>query len=68
VRQSRTLFTSRNATKLLVVIPKGGISFVFAIVGMELKIGHTSYEILQILGVSLLDKTSVKELLTNIIY
>jgi len=36
-----------------------------AIVGKELKIDRTTYEILQILGISLLDKTPVKELLTN---
>jgi Transposase DDE domain/Domain of unknown function (DUF4372) len=36
-----------------------------AIVGKELKIERTTYEILQILGISLLDKTPVKELLTN---
>ena len=36
-----------------------------AIVGKELKIARTTYEILQILGISLLDKTPVKELLTN---
>lgn len=36
-----------------------------AIVGKELKIGRSTYEILQILGISLLDKTPVKELLAN---
>ena len=36
-----------------------------AIVGKELKIERTTYEILQILGISLLDKTPVKELLAN---
>ena len=36
-----------------------------AIVGKELKISRSTYEILQILGISLLDKTPVKELLTN---
>ena len=36
-----------------------------AIVGKELKIQRTTYEILQILGISLLDKTPVIELLTN---
>jgi hypothetical protein len=36
-----------------------------AIVGKELKIDRSTYEILQILGISLLDKTPVKELLTN---
>lgn len=36
-----------------------------AIVGKELKIDRPIYEILQILGISLLDKTPVKELLAN---
>ena len=39
-----------------------------AIVGKELRIDRSIYEILQILGISLLDKTPVKELLTNIDY
>ena len=39
-----------------------------AIVGKELKIDRPIYEILQILGISLLDKTPIKELLTNIDY
>jgi hypothetical protein len=36
-----------------------------AIVGKELKIDRSTYEILQILGISLLDKTPVKEILAN---
>ena len=36
-----------------------------AIIGKELKIVRSTYEILQILGISLLDKTPVKELLAN---
>jgi len=36
-----------------------------AIVGKELKIYRSTYEILQILGISLLDKTPIKELLAN---
>lgn len=36
-----------------------------AIVGHDLKINRSTYEILQVLGVSLLDKTPVKELFTN---
>jgi hypothetical protein len=36
-----------------------------AIVGHDLKIYRSTYEILQVLGVSLLDKTPVKELFTN---
>ncbi len=39
-----------------------------AIVGNDLKIERSTYEILQILGISLLDKTPVKELFTNIDY
>jgi len=39
-----------------------------AIVGNDLKINRTTYEILQILGISLLDKTPVKELFTDIDY
>jgi len=36
-----------------------------AIVGKELKIDRPIYEILHILGISLLDKTPMKELLAN---
>lgn len=39
-----------------------------AIVANEFKIERSIYEILQILGISLLDKTPVKELFTNIDY
>jgi hypothetical protein len=39
-----------------------------AIVGHDFKIDRSTYEILQILGISLLDKTPVKELFTNIDY
>lgn len=39
-----------------------------AIIGHDLKIARSTYEILQILGISLLDKTPVKELFTNIDY
>lgn len=39
-----------------------------AIVGNDLKIDRSTYEILQVLGISLLDKTPVKELFTNIDY
>ncbi|RPH34457.1 MAG: IS4 family transposase [Bacteroidales bacterium] len=39
-----------------------------AIVGNDLRIGRSTYEILQVLGISLLDKTPVKELFTNIDY
>lgn len=39
-----------------------------SIVKNELKIHRSTYEILQVLGISLLDKTPVKELFTNIDY
>jgi hypothetical protein len=39
-----------------------------AIVGIELKIPRSTYEILQVLGISLLDKTPVSELLAIIDY
>jgi hypothetical protein len=39
-----------------------------AIVGNDLKIDRSTYEILQVLGISLLDKTPVKELFINIDY
>lgn len=39
-----------------------------SIVKSELKIHRSTYEILQVLGISLLDKTPVKELFTNIDY
>jgi hypothetical protein len=39
-----------------------------AIVGHDLKINRSIYEILQVLGISLLDKTPVKELFTKIDY
>jgi IS4 transposase len=39
-----------------------------AIAGRELKSNRSTYEILQVLGISLLDKTPVKELLANLDY
>jgi len=39
-----------------------------AIVGAELKIKHSTYEILQIVGISLLDKTPINELFANTDY
>lgn len=39
-----------------------------AIIGHDLKLERSTYEILQILGISLLDKTPVKELFTNTDY
>jgi hypothetical protein len=39
-----------------------------AIVGKELKIDWSTYEILQVIGISLLDKTPVNEPFANIDY
>ena len=39
-----------------------------AIMGYDLKIERSTYEILQVLGISLLDKMPVNELFTNIDY
>ncbi len=39
-----------------------------SIVGNELKISRSTYEILQVIGISLLDKTPVNELLANVDY
>jgi len=39
-----------------------------AIVGSELNIDQSTYETLQVLGISLLDKTPVYELFTNVDY
>jgi len=39
-----------------------------AIVASELKIKRSTYEILQVIGISLLDKTPIKQLFTNIDY
>jgi hypothetical protein len=41
---------------------------IVAIIAHDLEIKRSTYEILQILGISLLDKTPVKELFTNIDY
>jgi len=59
--------TSENAVK--VQIYTAIITYcLVAIVGNDLKIDRSTYEILQVLGISLLDKTSVNELLTSIDY
>jgi len=39
-----------------------------AIIGNKLKVDRSIYEILQILSISLLDKTTVREVLTNCDY
>lgn len=59
--------TSENAVRIQIYTAIITYCLV-AIVGKELKIEHSTYEILQILGISLLDKTPVRELLTNTTY
>jgi len=56
--------TSENAVRIQVYSAIIAYCLV-AIVGEKLKIERSTYEILQVLGISLLDKTAVKELLTN---
>lgn len=57
--------TSENAVKIQIFSAIITYSLV-AIVGHDLQINRSTYEILQILGISLLDKTPVNELFTNI--
>jgi hypothetical protein len=57
--------TSENAVRIQIYTAIIAYCLV-AIIGHDLKIEHSTYEILQILGISLLDKTPVKELFTNI--
>lgn len=59
--------TSENAVRIQVYSAIIAYCLV-AIVGTELKIERSTYEILQVLGISLLDKTPVRELLTNVNY
>jgi len=59
--------TSENAVRIQVYSAIIAYCLV-AIVGTNLKIDRSTYEILQVLGVSLLDKAPVKELLTNMNY
>ena len=57
--------TSENAVRIQIY--SAIISYcLVAIVGYELQTEHSTYEILQILGISLLDKTPVKELFSKI--
>jgi len=56
--------TSENAVRIQVYSAIIAYCLV-AIVATKLKIDRPTYEILQVLGISLLDKTPVKELLTN---
>ncbi len=59
--------TSENAVRVQIYTAIIAYCLV-AIVGYDLKIDRSTYEILQVLGISLLDKTPVKELFTNIDY
>jgi hypothetical protein len=59
--------TSENAVRIQVYSAIIAYCLV-AIIGTQLKIDRSTYEILQVLGISLLDKTPVKELLTNMNY
>jgi hypothetical protein len=59
--------TSENAVRIQIYTAIITYCLV-AIVGDNLKIERSTYEILQILGISLLDKTPVNKLLTNPIY
>lgn len=59
--------TSENAVRIQIYTAIITYCLV-AIVGNDLKIERSTYEILQVLGISLLDKTPVNELLTNTDY
>lgn len=59
--------TSENAVRIQIY--SAIITYcLVAIVGKELKIERSTYEILQVIGISLLDKTPVNELFANIDY
>ncbi len=59
--------TSENAVRIQVYSAIIAYCLV-AIAGRELKSNRSTYELLQVFGISLLDKTPVKELLTNLDY
>ena len=59
--------TSENAVRIQIYTAIITYCLV-AIAGNDLKIDRSTYEILQVLGISLLDKTPVKQLFTNIDY
>ena len=59
--------TSENAVRIQIYSAIIAYCLV-AIVGKELKLERSTYEILQILGISLLDKTPINELFTKIDY
>ena len=59
--------TSENAVRIQIY--SAIITYcLVAIVGKELKIERSTYEILQVIGISLLDKTPVNELFANVDY
>ena len=59
--------TSINAVKIQIYCAITAYCLV-AIVGNKLKVDRPIYEILQILSISLLDKTPIREILTNCDY
>jgi len=59
--------TSENAVRIQIYTAIIAYCLV-SIMGYDLKIERSTYEILQVLGISLLDKTPVKELFANIEY
>ena len=59
--------TSENAVRIQIFCAIIAYCLV-TIIGYDLRIDRSTYEILQVLGISLLDKTPVKELFTNIEY
>ena len=59
--------TSENAVRIQIYSAIIAYCLV-AVVGRELKLERSTYEILQILGISLLDKTPINELFTKIDY
>jgi transposase len=59
--------TSENAVRIQIYAAIIAYCMV-AIVGHDLKIDRSTYEILQVLGISLLDKTPINELFKNIDY
>ncbi len=59
--------TSENAVRIQIY--SAIISYcLVAIIGKQLKIERSTYEILQVIGISLFDKTPIKELLMNVNY
>ena len=59
--------TSENAVRIQIYTAIIAYCLV-SIMGYDLKIERSTYEILQVLGISLLDKTPIKELFAKIEY